>query len=1176
MLLINNVTEDPVIRKHVIFFLSYILVFVLKVGAQVIDIPNASFETGRDRPDSWTLSGGKGEWPVPGTGVGKAIAVKGNGDDDNVWMSKPVEMIPGTIYRISFSARSIEGSGGTPISGSTFCNRDLGSIPEQWTRYADIFVTPDILFPADTGLRFGQWHVKGTVLFDDVSLMKAEPVYMRDGAIELGEGEVVSGNTYSFKAPFARTSLNHSRPLAGHRCRFNSNRWCLSKDSEIIYRHIISGRRQLSGGVSVAIGWHTGGSLKVEAGLDGKTWRELGVMKGVDSQSFDLPRAMVSADSPAECVWIRLRADGNANLQVCQYDYEAILEGAPMRMEGLTRYISIIATDPRLDVVFESLGEGVPGGRNKLSCRINNKTVDKLKIAPRIMLLRGEEEEMFSGKSMKLEPGWNNCSVDYDLSGIGLTDMTITLGTDSNYRAGTSFRVAELYDTSYGEKLSSDDDVELWWASSGWKVARSRPAPGKKGSSVRISAARNEAEAAQLVIRPGKAVRGLTAAASDLKGPGRSIISSGQVEILRVRYVNVTTPTDSVGVAGDWPDPLPPFIAPINLEPGRNQPLWIRVKVPRNTPAGAYKGEITLRADNFEKTVPLEVTVYGFELPDRMSCVTAFGFSPWNVWRYHGITDDAQKRIVLDKYFKNLSEHHIAPYDPAPMDGFNVSWPNRGPWQGGQMVRDEKQSGAGSLKVADTSTNAMASASYNLPVQVPASGLKLKFNYKTHAPGHRFIVSLNHQDKDGKWMSGRNHDMTITGNGQWQVFEKSITEFPEGAKSVLLTLFGTMWRDDGLYTGTVWYDDLSLSECESGKEIVKGGDFESPDAGMLKPVFDFDNWDKAMTRAVDQYHFNSFMVRMQGMGGGTFHERTDPSLLGYTEDTPEYEAAFSSYCSQLQEHLREKGWLDEAFVYWFDEPDPKDYEFVMNGFRKLKKYAPDISRMLTEQVEDDLVGGPNLWCPVSSCYNHERAEERQQAGDRFWWYVCTGPKAPYCTLFIDHPATELRAWLWQTWQRNIIGILVWETTYWTSSTAYPDRDYPQNPYEDPMGWTSGYGTPIGAKQPWGNGDGRFIYPPESAADAHPAQPVLDGPVDSIRWEMLRDGIEDYEYFVMLKNLIEQKKASSSKDELAAYMELLEVPESVTKSMTEFTKDPAPIEAHRAAMAAAIEKLAKKR
>ena len=85
----------------------------------------------------------------------------------------------------------------------------------------------------------------------------------------------------------------------------------------------------------------------------------------------------------------------------------------------------------------------------------------------------------------------------------------------------------------------------------------------------------------------------------------------------------------------------------------------------------------------------------------------------------------------------------------------------------------------------------------------------------------------------------------------------------------------------------------------------------------------------------------------------------------------------------------------------------------------------------------------------------------------------------------------------------------------------------QNPYEDPMGWRSGYSTPKGEKRPWGNGDGRFVYPPEAAADAHPSGPVLDGPVDSIRWEMLRDGIEDYEYLVILRGLLKDKKLELS-------------------------------------------------
>jgi hypothetical protein len=120
-----------------------------------------------------------------------------------------------------------------------------------------------------------------------------------------------------------------------------------------------------------------------------------------------------------------------------------------------------------------------------------------------------------------------------------------------------------------------------------------------------------------------------------------------------------------------------------------------------------------------------------------------------------------------------------------------------------------------------------------------------------------------------------------------------------------------------------------------------------------------------------------------------------------------------------------------------------------------------------------------------------------------------------------------------------------------------------------MGWTSGYSTPAGRKQPWGNGDGRFIYPPLAAADAHPSGPVLEGPVDSIRWEMLRDGIEDYEYLAMLRQLIDAKASRLNTAQKKEYGALLDVPAEITKDMTTFTKAPGPIEQHRDRVARAI-------
>jgi hypothetical protein len=242
----------------------------------------------------------------------------------------------------------------------------------------------------------------------------------------------------------------------------------------------------------------------------------------------------------------------------------------------------------------------------------------------------------------------------------------------------------------------------------------------------------------------------------------------------------------------------------------------------------------------------------------------------------------------------------------------------------------------------------------------------------------------------------------------------------------------------------------------------------------------------------------------------------------------------------------------------------------MAGFKALKEAAPDIRRMLTEQPEPELMGGPNLWCPLTMNYKHEKTLECRKQGDRFWWYVCTVPKKPYCGLFIDHPATDLRVWLWQTWKYEIQGILVWQSNLWTTGAAYPDK--PQNPYEDPMSWMHGYGTKPGDKRPWGNGDGRFMYPPEAAADANPPEPVLDGPVDSIRWEMLRDGIEDYEYLAILKRLMVERKGTLSKRALSRVEKLLEVPGGITKDLRTFTKDPAPIEKRRNEIARAIERL----
>ena len=582
-----------------------------------------------------------------------------------------------------------------------------------------------------------------------------------------------------------------------------------------------------------------------------------------------------------------------------------------------------------------------------------------------------------------------------------------------------------LFNKDYGQKLEqSGGGVRLWSASSGWKISQDRPVPKGHAKAVELSAAKNEGEAVQLVVNPKHALKNFTASIGELRGPGGKSFPADRVEVLRVRYVYVDRITDKTSAQAWWPDPLPPFKGPIALEAKKNQPLWVRVRVPADAAAGLYEGVITLKADGYEAKVPLRLTVFNFALPDRMTCTSAFGFGTGTVFQYQKINDPEQQRAVIAKYFESFRDHHISPYDPSPFSSPTVTW---------------RKLGAG-----------------------------------------------------------------------------------EGA-------------------------DLAPEERKLRQEQA------------LTAVFDWAASDAETAASFERYHFSTMRLGIPGMGPAP-ENKLDPEYL-----------KFKSYCVALQEHLREKGWLDRGFVYWVDEPSEKDYPDVLAGFLKLKEVAPDIRRMLTEQPGPGLFGGPNVWCPLTCMFKPEDIEARRKSGDTIWWYVCTIPKMPYATEFTDHAATDLRVWLWQAWKYNVTGILIWQSNLWTTECAYPDRM--QDPYQDPMSWMHGYGTKPGQKRPWGNGDGRFLYPPEGAT-GYQEETILDGPVDSIRWEMLRDGLEDYEYLAILRESLKQHGGALSADERKQAEALLEVPEDVTVDLKHFTHDPAPIEARRAQLAKAIERLAK--
>lgn len=300
---------------------------------------------------------------------------------------------------------------------------------------------------------------------------------------------------------------------------------------------------------------------------------------------------------------------------------------------------------------------------------------------------------------------------------------------------------------------------------------------------------------------------------------------------------------------------------------------------------------------------------------------------------------------------------------------------------------------------------------------------------------------------------------------------------------------------------------------------------------------DFSDFDIAIAKYFPW--FNSFMLPRFGMNDNVGFEGGDAERMKV------------DYMRLVAEHLVDKGVLDKGYDYITDEPQEEDYDAVVEAAKLVRMADQRIKILLTEHIADKLIGSVDIWVPVGPEYNEQQAKARQAKGEQVWWYLCCGPHHPWPNYFIDYPAIDLRMWHWMTWRYGLDGILYWETCYWQD-----------NPWQKPMS------QPDHRKWNWGNGDGHLLYP----ATKTPSKTfIAKGPVDSIRWETIRDGIEDWDYFRMLKDRIDAAPASRrNSTEYKAAAEALERVNGAIRSFTDYCKDPTEAESIRFAVAKAIE------
>lgn len=333
--------------------------------------------------------------------------------------------------------------------------------------------------------------------------------------------------------------------------------------------------------------------------------------------------------------------------------------------------------------------------------------------------------------------------------------------------------------------------------------------------------------------------------------------------------------------------------------------------------------------------------------------------------------------------------------------------------------------------------------------------------------------------------------------------------------------------------------------------------------------FDFSPIEQYIQLTIEKGHFFNlalnFCLYNRFTNFRVTDRRTGQELnIKYKLLSPEYSKILIHYLKAAMRWVEEKGWKDKAFLGVWDEPAISQFSEFKRISALVKEAVPDIPRFVAigDRMQEAIADAVDIWCPLSHDYEKKVnfVEKERKKGKKVWWYVCASSNADYCNFFIDMAAIKHRILFWQSWKYKVDGMLYWSSNYWgdnvPSSTTVPPQRVEEELWPFCL-WKSGAYSYNGFDL---NGDGYLLYP------------GLGGkPLGSLRLEIIRDGLEDYEYLWLLSRRLEEKKGGLDKETIHEIKKILSI-ESITKTLTNYTLAPDRLLSERKRVAEMIERL----
>lgn len=384
--------------------------------------------------------------------------------------------------------------------------------------------------------------------------------------------------------------------------------------------------------------------------------------------------------------------------------------------------------------------------------------------------------------------------------------------------------------------------------------------------------------------------------------------------------------------------------------------------------------------------------------------------------------------------------------------------------------------------------------SISVPENIPAGTYKGKINVREGSKGS--LGSLNY--------SVEVVDRTLPAPKDWE-FHLNLWQSPDA----IARMHGVeKWSDEHLKVMKPYMEMLA----DAGQKVITTTLIHDPWNSQTQDVYSsMIKWTRKKdgTWSYDYTAFDKWVSAMMALGiddmiecysmipwNLKFYYYDEASgkdtVLVAEPGTPAYTAHWQPMLDDFAKHLKQKGWFGKTMIAMDERP----MEAMQKAIAVIKDADKDFKISLAgnyhPEIESDL-----YYYTVASNQVVEDAtmQERKKAGFITSFY--TACPEGYPNTFTFSPPAEA-AWLgWHAANKNYDGYLRWAYNSW-----------PPNPLQD-----SRFGS-------WSSGDTYFVYP---------------GPISSIRFERLVEGIEDYEKIRMLR---EEFTKNSQQDKLRKLEEVV--------------------------------------